>query len=163
MTQGERTTCMVNRVFTNSRGYVSMVELTPAHAPAIREGGIGTLDCSPGFGDKRLLTVSYARSYMEESRRTMNIIFMNYVLIGFAGVLSRREHPGSISSNISNKHHFQYKPKHPSNPERKKRKQSHCQSELIVLSILTIPSGILVCLNSQNFKNVYFLHLRQQI
>lgn len=34
------------------------VELTPAQAPAINEAGIGSLACSPGLGDKFLLTVS---------------------------------------------------------------------------------------------------------
>jgi len=57
---------MVKRVFTNSRGYVQMVEQTPAQAPAMREGGSGTLGCSPGLGDKHLLTVSYANSYIEK-------------------------------------------------------------------------------------------------
>ena len=51
-------TCIVNRVLSNSRGYVTKVELTPAHAPATRDAGIGILGCSPGMGDKFLLTVS---------------------------------------------------------------------------------------------------------
>jgi len=38
------------------------VELTPAQAPAINEAGIGILDCSPGFGDRFLFTVSKANS-----------------------------------------------------------------------------------------------------
>lgn len=51
-------TCMVSRVLTNSRGYVTKVELTPAQAPAINEGGNGSLGASPGFEDKFLFTVS---------------------------------------------------------------------------------------------------------
>lgn len=51
-------TWMVNRVLSNSRGYVHMVELTPAQAPAINDGGIGSLGCSPSFGERFLLTVS---------------------------------------------------------------------------------------------------------
>lgn len=51
-------TCMVSRVLTNSSGYVSRVELTPAQAPATNEGGKGSLHCSPGFGERFLLTVS---------------------------------------------------------------------------------------------------------
>lgn len=37
---------------------MTKVELTPAHAPATRDGGIGILGCSPGLGDNFLLTVS---------------------------------------------------------------------------------------------------------
>lgn len=51
-------TCIVNRVLSSSNGYVTKVELTPAQAPAINDGGIQSLGCSPGFGDKFLLTVS---------------------------------------------------------------------------------------------------------
>ena len=51
-------TWIVSRVLSNSRGYVHMVELTPAQAPAIIDAGIGSLACSPGFGDRFLLTVS---------------------------------------------------------------------------------------------------------
>jgi len=47
---------------TNSRGYVHIVELIPAQAPAIKDAGIGILDCSPGFGDRFLFTVSKANS-----------------------------------------------------------------------------------------------------
>lgn len=53
---------MVNRVLINSSGYVHKVELTPAQAPAINDAGMGILGCSPGVGDKFLLTVSYANS-----------------------------------------------------------------------------------------------------
>lgn len=55
-------TWIVNRVLSNSRGYVHIVELTPAQAPAISDGGIESLGCSPGFGDSFLLTVSKAKS-----------------------------------------------------------------------------------------------------
>lgn len=51
-------TCMVSRVLTNSRGYVTKVELTPAQAPATNEGGMRNLGCSPAFGERFLLTVS---------------------------------------------------------------------------------------------------------
>ena len=37
---------------------MTKVELTPAQAPATRDAGIGILGCSPGMGDKFLLTVS---------------------------------------------------------------------------------------------------------
>lgn len=37
---------------------MTSVEVTPAEAPATREGGMGNLGCSPGFADKFLLTVS---------------------------------------------------------------------------------------------------------
>lgn len=43
------------------------VELTPAQAPAISEAGMGTLDGSPGFADKCLLTVSKAKSCSESN------------------------------------------------------------------------------------------------
>lgn len=58
-------TCIVNRVFNNSRGYVTSVELTPAHAPAISDGEKGSLGGSPVFGVKALLTVSKANSCRE--------------------------------------------------------------------------------------------------
>lgn len=51
-------TWIVSRVFSNSRGYVHIVEQTPAQAPAINDAGIGSLECSPGFGERFLLTVS---------------------------------------------------------------------------------------------------------
>lgn len=60
-------TWIVKRVFSNSRGYVHNVELTPAQAPAINDGGIGSLGCSPGFGERFLLTVSYANSCRKQS------------------------------------------------------------------------------------------------
>jgi len=37
---------------------VHIVELTPAQAPAISDAGIGSLGCSPGFGERFLFTVS---------------------------------------------------------------------------------------------------------
>jgi len=49
---------MVNRVLSNSRGYVHNVELTPAHAPAISDGGMGIFGGSPVLGVKTFLTVS---------------------------------------------------------------------------------------------------------
>ena len=49
-----------------------MVEETPAHAPAMREAGTGTLDCSPGFDDKNLLTVSYANSCKDNERKNVH-------------------------------------------------------------------------------------------
>jgi len=61
---------MVRRVFSNSRGYVHIVEETPAQAPAINDGGIGSLGCSPGFGESFLLTVSYANS----CRKKLNVL-----------------------------------------------------------------------------------------
>lgn len=70
---------MVNRVFTNSRGYVKMVEETPAQAPAISEGGIGTLGCSPCFVDNNLFTVSYVRSYTK-NRENYERTFMDHLI-----------------------------------------------------------------------------------
>lgn len=55
-------TCIVNRVLSNSRGYVSKVELTPAQAPATSDGGKGILGDSPGAELKFFLTVSYANN-----------------------------------------------------------------------------------------------------
>lgn len=57
-------TWTVRRVLRSSRGYVHRVELTPATAPAIDEGGNGIFGCSPGFGDSCFLTVSYANNCM---------------------------------------------------------------------------------------------------
>ena len=55
-------TCIVNRVLSSSRGYVQIVELTPAHAPARNEADIGSFGGSPGLDDRFLLTVSYTKS-----------------------------------------------------------------------------------------------------
>lgn len=41
---------------------MSSVEVTPAEAPATKEGGMGNLGCSPGFADRFLLTVSYTNN-----------------------------------------------------------------------------------------------------
>jgi len=41
---------------------VHIVEVTPAQAPAINDGGIGSLGCSPCFAERFLFTVSYANS-----------------------------------------------------------------------------------------------------
>ena len=59
---------MVNRVLSNSRGYVQRVALTPAQAPATNEAGIGIFGSSPGLGDRFLLTVSKAKSCRKNSR-----------------------------------------------------------------------------------------------
>lgn len=56
--KSDTSTCTVRRVLTSSRGYVHKVELTPAQAPAISEGGIGIFEGSPGFGVKCFFTVS---------------------------------------------------------------------------------------------------------
>lgn len=37
---------------------MTSVEVTPAEAPATKEGGKGNLGCLPGFDDRFLLTVS---------------------------------------------------------------------------------------------------------
>lgn len=45
-------TSTVNRVLSNSRGYIVNVEQTPAVAPAIVDGGTGRDDGSPFVGVK---------------------------------------------------------------------------------------------------------------
>jgi hypothetical protein len=71
-------TCIVNRVLTNSSGYVHKVELTPAHAPAINDAGIGSFGCSPGAGDNFLFTVSYAKSCRHRSQLQARLDTLNW-------------------------------------------------------------------------------------
>lgn len=54
------------------------VELTPAHAPAISDGGIGNLGCSPALGVKTFLTESKAK-YCRESTVRKYSKYKNYV------------------------------------------------------------------------------------
>lgn len=58
----KESTSMVSRVLSSSRGYVHIVEHTPAMAPATSEGGRGILGCSPGSGVRNFLPVSKANS-----------------------------------------------------------------------------------------------------
>ena len=67
---------MVNRVLISSRGYVQSVELTPANAPAISEGGIGIFCSSLDLGVKNLLTVSKAKSCKKKVKINIRDIIM---------------------------------------------------------------------------------------